>query len=274
MTSVLAGVMVLSMPAMGEDLLAQECVPACRTGFLCHRGECVSACNPPCEPGSICTSQGECVSACNPPCPTAQRCLDTGECAASMAPVAAPPPVASPAMTLEESNDKFLVRALLAFDPIAAGLAYGVGVGYRFALGPGTSEVVADVYISPSYDDRWVDGGWQYDESIHVLIVAARFNWLFGYSEGQAGLFPIVGGGFFAGNVSWEQSWHLIDDWSYGDRDSAEHFASGLVLSPGLGYAFSSLLEARLELVVMVYFGDYGTSAVSVPLTANLGFRF
>ena len=26
-----------------------ECFPECRTGYLCHQGECISACNPPCE---------------------------------------------------------------------------------------------------------------------------------------------------------------------------------------------------------------------------------
>lgn len=38
------------------------CVPACREGFLCHRGRCVSACNPPCGPQEVCTVQRQCVS--------------------------------------------------------------------------------------------------------------------------------------------------------------------------------------------------------------------
>jgi hypothetical protein len=122
MTSVLAGVMVVSMPASGEERLAQECVPACRTGFLCHRGECISACNPPCESGSICTNQGECVSACNPPCPTSHRCLDTGECAVSPAPVAAPAPMASPAL------GDAPVESAAAAPPAAAGWARSAAI--------------------------------------------------------------------------------------------------------------------------------------------------
>ncbi|MEM9192341.1 MAG: hypothetical protein AAGF12_24415, partial [Myxococcota bacterium] len=32
-----------------------QCTPACRSGFMCVAGQCVSACNPPCGPGEMCT---------------------------------------------------------------------------------------------------------------------------------------------------------------------------------------------------------------------------
>ncbi|MFW6050286.1 MAG: hypothetical protein ACODAU_03885 [Myxococcota bacterium] len=41
----------------------EECVPRCRSGFVCHQGQCVSACNPPCAEGERCSSDGECVPA-------------------------------------------------------------------------------------------------------------------------------------------------------------------------------------------------------------------
>jgi hypothetical protein len=37
-----------------------QCVPACRSGFTCIAGRCVSACNPPCEAGEFCTGDGQC----------------------------------------------------------------------------------------------------------------------------------------------------------------------------------------------------------------------
>ncbi len=37
------------------------CAPACRDGFTCLAGECVSACNPPCGAGERCTGAGMCV---------------------------------------------------------------------------------------------------------------------------------------------------------------------------------------------------------------------
>jgi hypothetical protein len=39
------------------------CFPACRAGFVCARGRCVSPCNPPCDAGDVCTAAGECVDA-------------------------------------------------------------------------------------------------------------------------------------------------------------------------------------------------------------------
>jgi hypothetical protein len=51
-------------PALAQDADAGDeegaCVPACRRGFVCHRGACVSRCNPPCAPGETCGQDGEC----------------------------------------------------------------------------------------------------------------------------------------------------------------------------------------------------------------------
>lgn len=49
-------------PAQGPATGAQ-CVPACRSGYICVQGQCVSACNPPCPAGQQCTAEGECVAA-------------------------------------------------------------------------------------------------------------------------------------------------------------------------------------------------------------------
>lgn len=40
---------------------AKDCVPACRDGYLCHEGQCIEACNPPCPEGEQCASGGQCV---------------------------------------------------------------------------------------------------------------------------------------------------------------------------------------------------------------------
>src|SRR5688572_8418116 len=39
------------------------CFPACRRGFTCHQGQCVSLCNPPCAGGERCLASGECEPA-------------------------------------------------------------------------------------------------------------------------------------------------------------------------------------------------------------------
>lgn len=38
-----------------------QCMPSCRSGYLCVSGQCVSACNPICSAGEMCTERGECV---------------------------------------------------------------------------------------------------------------------------------------------------------------------------------------------------------------------
>jgi hypothetical protein len=49
------GAAVVSAPAP-----TKACVPACRAGFVCADGRCVSACNPPCGNNETCGRDGEC----------------------------------------------------------------------------------------------------------------------------------------------------------------------------------------------------------------------
>jgi hypothetical protein len=59
--AVLVGAFVLgSLVATTAE--AEDCVPACRDGYLCHQGQCIEACNPPCGEGEQCVSGGECVA--------------------------------------------------------------------------------------------------------------------------------------------------------------------------------------------------------------------
>ena len=78
---------------------APECVPACRTGYLCMEGQCVSACNPPCAAWERCTANGECVARA-PVFPEAE------------APVTAPEPAAD---ADAERHDGFMLRMALTF---------------------------------------------------------------------------------------------------------------------------------------------------------------
>lgn len=46
-----------------------QCLPSCRTGYLCISGQCVSSCNPICGAGEMCTERGECVPEGSEPSP-------------------------------------------------------------------------------------------------------------------------------------------------------------------------------------------------------------
>jgi len=52
-----------SVDSTQSTAVAESCFPACRSGFLCHKAECVSICNPACAKGETCTNAGECVVA-------------------------------------------------------------------------------------------------------------------------------------------------------------------------------------------------------------------
>ena len=59
-----SSLLALSMLSMiGCSDPEATCEPACRDGFACVRGACVSACNPACAAGERCTSDARCVSA-------------------------------------------------------------------------------------------------------------------------------------------------------------------------------------------------------------------
>lgn len=47
-------------PADAAPPAVVECVPRCRSGFMCHAGQCVSRCNPPCRRSERCLANGEC----------------------------------------------------------------------------------------------------------------------------------------------------------------------------------------------------------------------
>ena len=185
--------------------------------------------------------------------------------------------VISPALYSQQAarpeGTNLIARANLGFDLFDLGFAFGVGGGYRFPAGNGTSEVIVDIYWSPPFEEDWTEGtlsGW---ESNELLIVSARVDWLFMYTPGRSGFFPVVGVGFFAGAY-----WQAGEQWVTGSPPSSgssygdDYFASGSVFSAGAAYSFKDRFEARLEVPVLVFFGYY--AAVAIPFTASVLYKF
>lgn len=44
----------------GVNLQSEACIPPCREGYMCIKGECISKCNPPCPINMKCGSDGDC----------------------------------------------------------------------------------------------------------------------------------------------------------------------------------------------------------------------
>jgi hypothetical protein len=103
------------------------CVPACRSGFVCITGQCVSACNPPCSAGMSCTSTGECLAPPSAP-PVAVNA------APAPAPYAQPPqPWGPPSTAAPAWQDSATERPS---EPVA-GVRFHDGFYFRLGLGGG-----------------------------------------------------------------------------------------------------------------------------------------
>ena len=170
------------------------------------------------------------------------------------------------------ADTNFIARANLGFDLFDLGFAFGVGGGYRFPTGMGTSEVIVDIYWSPPFEEDWTEGSTEGWETNELLIISARANWLFRYTPGMSGFFPVVGAGFFAGAY-----WQEGEEWTIGFGPpgtpyGGDYFASGSVFSVGAAYAFRERFEARFEVPILVFFGDY--AAVAIPFTASVLYKF
>lgn len=170
----LVGALVLSAICLSPGAAwAQECVPACRSGYVCVDAQCVSACNPPCGNGESCVG-GECVAPAPPPqqsaapAPYPQQGYPPPPAAAPPAPPAEPlaaPPPAPPA------------------DPLKGKRPYlHDGFYLQFALGLG--------YVSGSADNSSIE--------LEATGVAQLGQLAIG---GTLGPNFVLGGGAFGANV-------------------------------------------------------------------------
>ncbi|HOX13313.1 MAG TPA: hypothetical protein P5117_00770 [Spirochaetia bacterium] len=168
----------------------------------------------------------------------------------------------------QESDEGFLARISAGLDVIDIGLAAGVGAVYRFPGPGGIGEIAADIFYGP-YWETYTEGANTFDYSETLIIVAVRADWLFNYEAGVPGWYQVAGTGVFAGSYSWE-NYNRTTDYTEGNG----YFASGTVINLGLGYVFSRTWEARLEIPVLVFFGEYGeAAAIAIPITAGVLFR-
>ena len=166
-----------------------------------------------------------------------------------------------------------LLRANLGYDPIGGGFAFGAGGGYHFPYGSNYVELLADVYYAPG-NSTWTEGNYSNDYTSSLLILSVRCNWLFFYKPGSSGLYALAGVGVFAGSYSWKQVQTYLyspyNTYTYSDQ----YFASGTILNLGAAFVLTKWLEARAEIPLMIFFGEYGRSAaVAIPITLSLGYR-
>lgn len=179
---------------------AASCFPSCRSGHVCHRGQCVSACNPACGADEVCTGSGQCTL--RPPSvrstPGATNTSSTWN---------APPPVAAAAGPGHVIVMPTLGVGWYGFGGISGGLGLGFGgtsrwfwfepsffygpgknhswsagglLGFRSMSGTGGTRfsqfVGLDVrFRSDRYDDGWDTGYYDYLEFVPTFGAGLAF---------------------------------------------------------------------------------------------------
>jgi len=84
-------------PPAAQPAAPVACVPACRSGYMCYQGQCVSACNPPCAANERCTENAQCVlQAPAPVAPAPIAPVGVPSPAPGAAPAGAAPPAGAP----------------------------------------------------------------------------------------------------------------------------------------------------------------------------------
>ena len=184
----------------------------------------------------------------------------------------------SPLTVFSSELPKIGVRGGLGTD-INLGLAFGGGVNYMLDVVESPLELGVLVFYSHSTETS-NNGYNDYHETTDLMVFGMMANYLMGYKRGAPGGFFLAGFGLGAMNVYWEE-WSPTDESlgellpEGGSRQEDEGTAGGVVFSLGGGMAFSNGADIRLEIPVILVFGEYGEASTVVPtVTLTAGMRF
>jgi len=168
----------------------------------------------------------------------------------------------------------FGIRGGIGTD-INGGLGYGLGINFLF---PNSYFELGAVLFGSSSEETTVDYN-TYNEKTDLVVFGIMGNYLFGYKYKQPGFYGIIGFGFAAISVDWEES--SPDDISLGtplpdggSKQSASGTGGGTIINAGVGYSFGQL-SLRGEVPVIISFSDYGEASSVIPtIMITLGYNF
>lgn len=178
-------------------------------------------------------------------------------------------------VSYSNQQGSFGIRAGIGTD-INLGIAYGGGINYLINLN--TIEL-GIVVFGGHFEETTVDFN-TYNEKTDILVFGVLSNYLFGYRHKKSGPFGVVGLGFAAISVEWEES--SPNDVSLGtplpgggSKQSEDATAAGSVINLGFGMAFNGGFDLRAEVPVIFIFGAPGEAAAIIPtFLITAGYRF
>jgi len=178
---------------------------------------------------------------------------------------------------LIKTNSSIGIRAGIGTD-INLGLAYGGGINYL--LDQNTNAIEFGLVVFGGHSEETTTDFNTYNEKTDVLVFGVLSNYLFGYKLKNPGLFGVIGLGFAAISVEWEES--SPDDISLGtplpgggSKQSVDATGAGSVFNLGFGMAFKGGFDLRVEVPVIFIFDAPGDAAAIIPtfmLTAGYHF--
>ena len=158
---------------------------------------------------------------------------------------------------------------------INLGIAYGLGLNYTFP----TSNFELTFLFFKSHSEETSTDYFTYTDKTDLVVFGVLGNYLIGYQNKVPGLYGIVGFGFSAVSVDWEET--SRGDISLGtplagggSKMSASGTNGGSVINAGVGYSFGQL-NLRGEFPVIIIFSQTGDAATVAPtFIVTLGYYF
>lgn len=169
------------------------------------------------------------------------------------------------------------IRAGVGTD-INLGLAYGGGINYLINLN--TNAIELGFVVFGGHSEETTEEFNTYIEKTDVMVFGVLANYLYGYKLKKSGLFGVIGLGFAAISVEWEES--SPNDISLGtplpgggSKQSSDGIGAGSVFNLGFGMAFNGGFDIRAEAPVIFIFGPPGGASSIIPtFMATIGYHF
>jgi len=152
--------LVLPLTAHAATPNADECVPSCRSGYVCRHGECISRCNPVCGASERCLPNGECepLSSVQSPAPSAASGPGSGVSDTAGPVTSEPPDVFTPITT--PSGNTTLPKPASAALAEPGRFVLGAHLGVEL-IGGGTQQIDCErldgsscLNFAGDYDDK------------------------------------------------------------------------------------------------------------------------
>jgi hypothetical protein len=176
----------------------------------------------------------------------------------------------------ESFSDGLGIRGGIGTDITFGGVAGGAGINKLFDR----ELEIGLVFYYGSFEETDEEAVNTYVDTTKVTAFAALLNYLYGYHRDEGGFFFLAGVGLAYLGVSWEERSDTDPTLGTllpggGSKQTFDGSVGGLLTNLGVGYAFAGGVDVRLEVPIVIAFGDTGGASSVIPLfTLTGGYRF